>query len=1323
MSRPPCIGIPFKKSPETDWVRPLRQYIARALQEDPDAYNSDCQVLQRMRQDMRGAKADETGRDIIYRYYSHLEALERRIRVGEHGVKMVFQWTDAFTDESIQQHSLAFEKANVIFNLAVSFAMQGAGLITDASSDMDLESIRSAFECFRVAADRFHFISKNFMHPPSMDLQLETVNALDSIMLAQAQECALIRAQLEKKKDVTVSKLAQQAALMYSGVFDGVKPIAESHHLPRGWVLLIETKLRYYQAMAQYHEARAENSKGHYGIAIARFSLAEQHAREATKLVGQFTETFFSTTNLTEDLYPENVQGLQDLVTALAANVNEELSRANRDNDIIYNDPVPNISTLPALEAAIVAYHFDIGDFYASDERTNVVGGELFTRLIPMAIHEGSSIYSEEKAKIIRAEEDKVNLADGELQDALSFMKMPESLRRFEHHQRAGPDSIASEFGELSRAVCDAAREVQSTERASSLTDMRASVEAQRVRTTEELNHMKRILDEEQRTSESALSEYASEPLFASYQPSSRAASFYREQVAENQKKLEDAAGLDNSILSDYQSVVAPWLPALHSGSEGVISVLLEHLRDVDIGDGPGSQAMDAENLVDIGQDQPVGLAGQVQIIREIYEQLLDLKSVRRSTLSELKAFARDDDISNTLVKASDAKGLQALFDRELHKYDNHIQRLQAAASRQDMLVKRISDEFRRLLELPQARSINKRWEAAEGKKAALESQVLEAVQVYHHVRDGLDKANRFYGMMLESLGPFRRQVNEFAESRASLREQLVKQSAHESASRNQAMLQERLSQYSASSHPHQPPSAQEHQQTYQPQAAQASYPPQQQYQPIQSPTARATDPYDMGHLATQAAHLSLNSPSGEPAPPPQQMQQQGYSYGGPQVPQYQPSAPLPMSSQQQPPPQQQQHYAQHQQSPPQHQYQPQQPQHQYQSQLQSQNQYQPQPQYQQPPQNQYQPPLQYQPQAQYQPPQSQSQYPQQQPPPQQAHSASGHEYPQQSVDHGYPPSNTASGQYSLGHAPPADNYADPYSATVRRSTALEPSSLTNPVNPNYKPGYGGYVPTTAPLQTSTNHPGGYGGMSGPYMSSAPEMSMSSPAYATALHGAHQQPVYGEIATSMAAQPVTHPVTAQPASNGYSSMAYPPASQAPNSSYTNAMLNSAQQPRPQMAMSTSLESHQYKVPQQQPPQQQASPYQYQQQADSQPARNTPQYGAPPVQPGSSSYQQLSYMQAPQQQYGSQPPPAQYQPPHSYGYGYSAPQYAPPVSAPYGGPSMAPQPQMQPMAPQAVPQYGYSQPPGYAPSPVQHQQQQHEQQYQHGYGGNAGSLMD
>ncbi|KAJ2794486.1 bck1-like resistance to osmotic shock [Coemansia guatemalensis] len=92
MSKPPCIAIPFKKTAEADWVRPLRQYIARTLQDDPEAYSTDCQILQRMRQDMRGAKADETGKDLIFRYYSHLEALERRFRVGELGVKTLFQW-------------------------------------------------------------------------------------------------------------------------------------------------------------------------------------------------------------------------------------------------------------------------------------------------------------------------------------------------------------------------------------------------------------------------------------------------------------------------------------------------------------------------------------------------------------------------------------------------------------------------------------------------------------------------------------------------------------------------------------------------------------------------------------------------------------------------------------------------------------------------------------------------------------------------------------------------------------------------------------------------------------------------------------------------------------------------------------------------------------------------------------------------------------------------------------------------------------------------------------------------------------------------------
>ncbi|KAJ2339067.1 bck1-like resistance to osmotic shock, partial [Coemansia sp. RSA 2673] len=657
---------------------------------------------------------------------------------------------------------------------------------------------------------------------------------LNGIMLAQAQECALIKCRLEKKKDATLSKIAQQTALMYSGVFDNLKAIIDSHQLPRGWLLLVETKLRYYQALAQYHEAHAEDTKSRHGVAIGRYLLAEQHVREATKLVGQ---------------------------------VSEELRKANHDNDVIYNDPVPSTSTLPLLEAASVVSNFDINKFYASEERSNVVGNELFSRLIPMAVHETSSLYSEEKAKMLRAEEDKVNLADGELQDALSFMKIPGSLRRFECPAAevgsgtgaSGLGAILSDFADPSKAVRDGVYGVQSAERSTPLAETRAQVEGQRSRANDEIAELSRMLDEEQKASDRALSEHASNPLFAGYQPSSRAASFYREQIADNQKKLDDAAGLDSSILSEYRAGVAAWLPTMQRGSDG---------------------AMGGESLVDIGQDQPVGLSGYVQAIRDIYDQLLGLKTIRRTTLGELKAAAQDDDISNSLIKATSGKDLQALFARELKKYDPHVQRLQAASAKQGVLVKAISEEFRRLMELPQARVINDRWEVAESRKAAVESQLLDAVQVYSHVSDGLSKASRFYTMLNETLGPFHKQVGDFAATRAKQRDQLLKQTVQDSAARSQAALKERLNQYAASPTAQQQMVQQQPQQrTYQPPPVQNTY--SAQLAPAPPAMAAGAQAVDIGQLANQTAQMSLGSPPAASSGLPMQHQQTLYSPNG----------------------------------------------------------------------------------------------------------------------------------------------------------------------------------------------------------------------------------------------------------------------------------------------------------------------------------------------------------------------------------------------------------------------------------------------------------
>ncbi|KAJ2735389.1 bck1-like resistance to osmotic shock [Coemansia sp. BCRC 34962] len=1322
MPRPPCIAIPFKKTAELDWVRPLRHYIARTYQEDPDAYANDCQALQRMRQDMRGANADETGRDLIFRYYSHLETLEPRFRINEQGVKVTFRWTDAFSSESTQQHSLAFEKAGMLFNLAVAFAMHGANLFADLSSEMELTTIHMAGIYFQVAAERFNYINENFLHAPSLDLQQETVNVLNGIMLAQAQECALIKCRLEKKKDATLSKIAQQAALMYSSVFDNLKSIISSHQLPRGWLLLVETKLRYYQAMAQYHEAHAEEAKSRYGVAIARYSLADQHAREAAKLVSQFSETFFSTSNLAEDLYPESTQGLQELIDSLAANVSEELRKANHDNDVIYNDAVPNTSTLPQLEAASVVSNFDINKFYASEERSNVVGSELFSRLIPMAVHESSSMYSEEKAKMLRAEEDKVNLADGELHDALSFMKIPGSLRRFERSPSSpGLGSILSSFADPSKAVREAVYSVQSAERTSPLAEMRAQVEGQRSRANDELAELSRMLDEEQVASERVLSEHASDPLFVSYQPSSRAASFYRDQIADNQKKLDDAAELDSSILNDYQSAVAAWLPTLQRGSDGVTSALLEHLKEVNFDEAYSAQAMGGESLVDIGQDQPVGLSGYVQAIRDIYEQLLDLKQIRRTVLSELKGAAQEDDISSSLIKATSGKDLQSLFARELKKYDQHIQRLQATSAKQSALVRGISEEFRRLMELPQARIINDKWEAAEAKKAAIDAELLDATQMYTHVSDGLGKAIRFYSMLKEALGPFHKQVSEFVMARARLRDQLSKQSVQESAVRNQAALKERLGQYAA------PPMAQQEQQSHQPPSAYSTYPPQ--HIPAASPVVVGTQAFDIGPLANQAAQMSLSSPPIATISTSMQQHTQ-FSPSGASAPQYQPSAPPQQASQQQ----SQQYMAP--------------------------------------------PPMQ-----QLSPPHQAHQQTQQLPPPQQqqAYAAPGlgYQQPASNANAAYTP-NGVSISYSSAPLSAPDAALDPYLARVRRTTATDASGVQNLISSSFKPGYGGYAMTSAPLQVPAAGPSPiYGVSGGGYSVSVSGPPNASPGYAPAPINIHQQPAYGgysEPHTANLSTSPPHQTLVPPPVAGYAPPHYSQPTQSQPVSYnstaaSNPPHHQQQQQQPQYhtppTQALPPQHHagpaagpvavqQYIAPapmqHQQPQQQQQQPYQQPYQQPQQvlyqqysgmdagyappPAQASPNvlaYSAPggmPIQatvaPVSLGYQLPHYAQQPSQQYSAQPI-AHYQqlPPVSQGYGYSYPTTQPqlPVSMPYTGYPMASQPPPQQMALPATAPHGYMQQPPFMAPPSQQQQPQQQQPYRHGYGGNHGTLMD
>lgn len=88
----PFINAPFKKTDDVDWIRPLKIYIAHFYQDDPDKYKEETQSFNRLRQDIRGAGKDITGRDLLYRYFGQLELLDLRFPVDEKHVKVLFNW-------------------------------------------------------------------------------------------------------------------------------------------------------------------------------------------------------------------------------------------------------------------------------------------------------------------------------------------------------------------------------------------------------------------------------------------------------------------------------------------------------------------------------------------------------------------------------------------------------------------------------------------------------------------------------------------------------------------------------------------------------------------------------------------------------------------------------------------------------------------------------------------------------------------------------------------------------------------------------------------------------------------------------------------------------------------------------------------------------------------------------------------------------------------------------------------------------------------------------------------------------------------------------
>ena len=377
----------------------------------------------------------------------------------------------------------------------------------------------------------FTYINENFLHAPSTDLSRETVKTLIAIMLAQGQEVFLEKQMTDGKKVGLLAKLASQAASLYAQATEGVQDNVSRSVFDRSWLHLVQVKTNYMSSLAQYYQALADDDANSHGTAIARLQIAEMEGKDAVRIANAFPSTVPAASNLGSD----TGASLIEMTKKHVARVQESLSAFNKDNDFIYHQTVPAEASLNPVAKMQAAKAIPVSELYQGQDIQRIIGPDIFQKIVPMSVTESASLYDEEKAKLVRAEAENVETANGEMAASLDYLKLPGSLNVL----KGGMDQETTVDDEFRRWCEDLAGHESFNRAFDQLQADKASILGILDRCTKQL-------DMEESICEKMRSKYGGD---WTQQPSSRLTSTLRSDIKSYRGAVEEASGSDTQLV------------------------------------------------------------------------------------------------------------------------------------------------------------------------------------------------------------------------------------------------------------------------------------------------------------------------------------------------------------------------------------------------------------------------------------------------------------------------------------------------------------------------------------------------------------------------------------------------------------------------------------------------------------------------------------------------------------------------------------------------------------------------------------------------------
>ncbi|EAS33149.3 pH signal transduction protein PalA [Coccidioides immitis RS] len=408
------LKIPFRRSHPVSLSDSLAQYISSKYDQHPDMFSEDLLVISRLRTDAINVQEPHiSGISRLVTYAAQLKWIGGKFPID---VGADFAWYPAFgfnTSRPVSQNNVRYELVNILFNLAALLSQLAVSLHPSDPNNLKIACkyfCQSAGVILHLRTD----ILPDLRSSPPEDMDEMTLRSLEELMLAQAQECFWQRAIKDGLKDASIARLAAKVSDFYANSGDFA---VKSNAISTAWIHHMTAKHHHFAAAAQYRQSLDCLEKRKYGEEVARMRDSLTCANEALKEAKWINKAV-----------------LGDLNT-LKARVSEDLKRAEKDNDMIYLNPVPPKSELKLLDrATMVAAEApkEVIEALSMIGEGAPLGRPLFAKLVPYAVHVAASIYADRRDQLVNQTIGELESMTLRLRDLLQSLNLPGSLQALE---------------------------------------------------------------------------------------------------------------------------------------------------------------------------------------------------------------------------------------------------------------------------------------------------------------------------------------------------------------------------------------------------------------------------------------------------------------------------------------------------------------------------------------------------------------------------------------------------------------------------------------------------------------------------------------------------------------------------------------------------------------------------------------------------------------------------------------------------------------------------------------------------------------------------